>query len=1074
MSADLAHCHAAIQALYGSDPTSSRAANTYLMDIAQQPVAWNLGLSLLSNFPSDTNANFFGANLLYSKVTRNWHQLDAQERVQLSDAILQLVRGTGPHGGLPFPTITMTKLCLSLAAVAVRSRGGPSVYVGQAFALAQAGGGGDGDPGTLARLALMMVSGQPARMDAIAQKKHMLVALTDEADTVDVSRALRLEVEDGLMEASPHVMQAVEHAMNVAVTGSWTPPQRADLLVAALKCLNAWVEMGISLSNFATRHEGLFSLLLRVLKAMPELPGGGGVTPASLLVARASCLALQGLLLIAEYPRPPALTHVFPSEARVRLAVDAVLDALTAALATTEARPPAPSLNAMVTPAVDAVLDALTGLPRAFAATLDAGDGDTCSAICQAAVDVAEREVACVAGAHATPAGLALVEFLLGVTGCASRQMALLTLEFWLTLQDSPVAERHPSMAHDVYVRLLEVLLQQAEYPAGFTSWETAVAIDSPGASASAATEHDAVDFDEDEFKAFRDDAHGIKDVLVVVYYLLRAQYLERVLQRLQQRQSSWQAVEACLLAVTHVAKEVRSWISSPEKTAEGSADAQRSRDLLQGLIQELVLNSAISSHPLVLAAGCRLVGAFSSLLTHRASTAPQDNPLLVPALRYLCTGLRDATSRAAAAAALRGACAACERAVAASDAAVEVLLPQLQAVNAPVEQQVEVAEAGARVLAALEPARASQLIALFAAPLLQDVKQVTEVLTQIVRFLDAPPAAAAAAAADGGGGSGAHACAELLQSLRPLVDAVAGRCQGSEEVMAQLFLLVGKALSSLRSLPALQAHIPAFLNIMLDHYPCCLECMGTAVEVYSGESAQVVEHFGQLLARVCAETFTYFQGRHPGAEPQLVAAFFTLAYRYLLFAPAALLQGRDLATILDLAVACLDVGGGGSGTTQERESARAVAIFVGHLAQRCSGKLDAYSQQIDAVLVDRGGALVRLILVGLARAAPSMLWPNLIDCLHAILHQYLKGAHKAACQTWVQAPVCDPSLTEALAPDDRQQVMQAILRLAVQNRQQFKALMLDFAKICHHEMTTDGLLAYYIVPPSAGTITIE
>jgi hypothetical protein len=37
--------------------------------------------------------------------------------------------------------------------------------------------------------------------------QHMLTALTDEADTVDVSRALRLEVEEGLMEALRHVLQ---------------------------------------------------------------------------------------------------------------------------------------------------------------------------------------------------------------------------------------------------------------------------------------------------------------------------------------------------------------------------------------------------------------------------------------------------------------------------------------------------------------------------------------------------------------------------------------------------------------------------------------------------------------------------------------------------------------------------------------------------------------------------------------------------------------------------------------------------------------------------------------------------
>jgi hypothetical protein len=44
--------------------------------------------------------------------------------------------------------------------------------------------------------------------------------------------------------------------------------------------------------------------------------------------------------------------------------------------------------------------------------------------------------------------------------------------------------------------------------------------------------------------------------------------------------------------------------------------------------------------------------------------------------------------------------------------------------------------------------------------------------------------------------------------------------------------------------------------------------------------------------------------GERPAARPQLVAAFFALAHRYLLFAPAALLAGPDLGTILD--VSCI------------------------------------------------------------------------------------------------------------------------------------------------------------------------
>lgn len=45
----------------------------------------------------------------------------------------------------------------------------------------------------------------------------------------------------------------------------------------------------------------------------------------------------------------------------------------------------------------------------------------------------------------------------------------------------------------------------------------------------------------------------------------------------------------------------------------------------------------------------------------------------------------------------------------------------------------------------------------------------------------------------------------------------------------------------------------------------------------------------------------------------------------------------------------------------------------------------------------------------------------------------------------------------------ERQHVMDAVLRLLNDSRSRFKALMLDLAKICHNEMTKDGLLAYFL-----------
>lgn len=57
------------------------------------------------------------------------------------------------------------------------------------------------------------------------------------------------------------------------------------------------------------------------------------------------------------------------------------------------------------------------------------------------------------------------------------------------------------------------------------------------------------------------------------------------------------------------------------------------------------------------------------------------------------------------------------------------------------------------------------------------------------------------------------------------------------------------------------QVHIPTLLKMIMDcyderQYPCCLDVMTTAVEVYGGAD-EAVEHFRAILGRASARTFT-------------------------------------------------------------------------------------------------------------------------------------------------------------------------------------------------------------------------
>lgn len=83
--------------------------------------------------------------------------------------------------------------------------------------------------------------------------------------------------------------------------------------------------------------------------------------------------------------------------------------------------------------------------------------------------------------------------------------------------------------------------------------------------------------------------------------------------------------------------------------------------------------------------------------------------------------------------------------------------------------------------------------------------------------------------------------------------------------------------------------------------------------------------------------------------------------FRFLLFCPAALFGSAELETALQLAVACVGA------SDLERESARAVLVFLGQLAGRCGGQLDRYQGEVEAALAPHGEALTRLMFAALA-----------------------------------------------------------------------------------------------------------
>lgn len=135
-------------------------------------------------------------------------------------------------------------------------------------------------------------------------------------------------------------------------------------------------------------------------------------------------------------------------------------------------------------------------------------------------------------------------------------------------------------------------------------------------------------------------------------------------------------------------------------KDTERAEDARRTHTLVSALLNELLINASLSTAPLVLAGGCKLIGSFSPLLAGDfgrrgvivAVAGPGSSygragggggrggagsgyPVLSLAIGYLSAGLQHKASRNRAAISLRTLAANCERAIVADPTSLDSLL---------------------------------------------------------------------------------------------------------------------------------------------------------------------------------------------------------------------------------------------------------------------------------------------------------------------------------------------------------------------------------------------------------------
>lgn len=896
---------------------------------------------------------------------------------------------------------------------------------------------------------------QPPCSSKISLGMDMLTMAPGEVEALDISRALRLELQDQFLQSLPQILSLVDQ---ICLSN-----ESECKVVEALRLLSSWLGQGVTLSSLFEEHNCIFNSLWKGLHTGHE---------DSIVQC---CTLLREVLSISEFPR---------TAMRDRAVMD-IVKMFTSS---------GPSLAPF------------------FAADKDSDNA--AHEICSCIACLVCSETALVSAPDTCS-----VEFCTLLLSCASqrpRKIAALTFDAWLSLQDVPVALRHPLLHKQIYLSLLGALLSHFQYPEGFTSWDAELTDD------------------EDDFTDFRDQRQGVQEVIVVCFYALQGDFFQCLRDWLNSStSSSWFRLEAALCVLNAV-------MDSAKKFVTDCRHLDPPVMLLIDVATKVVSLNASTVPVFLLESAARFLGSITFFVVRTPDQCyPSVPDLFFQSLEFLfnvyvtdiqSSGLSaDAAVignvKKVAAKSIHQLCVRGSHLFIEDEAHLKVIglvdltaqtltarcrdvdpatvpgaaMSTAAAVDAP-PTLLLIVEAATRIIAIaeLDPESSRSLIAVIGRPIITGLtaevtsiapnKAKVELLLgsacQIIKFSDSPKVNQGLLLGD------------FLTAMWPILEQIfqhstLGAATG---VINQLFGLFSSSMLSARSLvlpmvltiaSAVVSYLQAALSLSQstavwdgptppqNSAPSVLQCAGAIVEALADRSdgSHVLSTLlDQITETVCNALQCDFQRNRAekalstGTPPprrlidsDTIEKYFSYIYLYLLLCPEMLPSKPDaLRKVVHILLITLSLH-------KERGPLRAALQVLQSVFSASTARMAKHQSHLLDIGCESGKDLVNQIIRSLCGEAQSSVVPNLVEGLLSILSGCEDSAHKDDARAWVFSALCDESILslDLISPGEKQIVLSSVFRLIQSDTRRCKALLLDFSKICSSESTSDCLLAY-------------
>lgn len=691
-----------------------------------------------------------------------------------------------------------------------------------------------------------------------------------------------------------------------------------------------------------------------------------------------------------------------------------------------------------------------------------------------------------------------VIHLLLQIQSHPLNNVRLTALECWLTVQEIPVSQRHDNWKAPLFSRVVEGLLITMAYPRHFRDWDSEL-------------------LDQSEFEEFRRMAG---DVLIAAYYLLRADFVSSMSHRIVTSQD-WTIQEVALYSLTVTAREVCARVKARCGGSSQVKDKNRTVEELLRLIQQLMcgcgthdasraVTLAASGHILVLSGITKFIGAYAStwstkcsaetvlqLLAYlRAVLVASSTPSAVPQLELAVEAAKSTRSVLISCSNLLlspppqspPSCLAVMR-QALMDLVGDIMESTLLLNHE--EAMTTVTEGCIRLLVQIKDDQSlRQSLTKLVHPVFQrgedaiklipsdgsalseqaflaveSLGKLMHVLQTIIRFSDTSEDAS-------------NPISEIMPSLWPFLNKASQKTARYEVVLSRILAVHEQLLKTIPKLvePHFDQTVTYVVNVFeTTKHVSTLSYMSSAVEVFGSLN---IEAFRNLLAHISEVMLNYVSTeKRPNECPELIAVYYELNQRYIIYCPAALVSCPKFSFIVACAVECLTACQG------ERESTRATLNFLSQLfgwrylrlAPEKYGVLQAASQLLDEKLLYHGAPVTHSCLMTLL-GGPQMLWPACTDCLFAVNAASVtwpapEDSAKSVAEQWME--MARPSTNAGLDNKNAQNTGEAYQKMVIlflslvregsKNKAKAKMLLTDYCKIHRGEESTDVLIAYQI-----------